>query len=109
MVPYAEGWMAQVDTLKKMFGWHDTSVTHFRDLGAYGEQILLSTRYANWTEINNPAVAAEWARYWRPEVQLYIYAYRTVTGVDLTLDPVNTTPPPLLLRDRLGAKVPAAV
>ncbi len=30
-----------------------------------------------------PEQAANWARYWRPEVQGYIHAYRAVTGVDL--------------------------
>ena len=32
MVPYKEPWMAQVDTLKKMMGWTDVSVSHFHDL-----------------------------------------------------------------------------
>lgn len=100
MVPYTEGWMAQVDALKKMFAWHDTSVSHFRDLGVFGEQLLLSTRYANWLAINDPALAGEWARYWRPEVQSYVHAYRAATGVDLTAEPVNTTAPSVLLRDR---------
>jgi hypothetical protein len=100
MVPYTEGWMAQADTLKKMFGWHDTSVSHFRDLGVFGEQLLLSARYANWLEINEPALAAEWARYWRPEVQSYVHAYRAATGADLTVEPVDTTAPSVLLRDR---------
>ena len=41
MVPYKEPWMAQVDTMKSLQGWTDVTVTHFRDLGVYGEQILL--------------------------------------------------------------------
>ena len=32
----------------------------------------------------DPEQAANWARYWRPEIQRYIHAYRAVTGVDLT-------------------------
>ena len=30
--------------------------------------------------------AGNWARYWRQEVQWYIHAYHTVTGVDLSAD-----------------------
>lgn len=101
MVPYTEGWMAQTDTLKKVFGWHDTSVTHFNHLALFGEQLFLAARYGNWLDVNDPALAAEWARYWRPEVQSYIHAYRAVTGVDLTLEPVDTRMPSRLLRDRL--------
>ena len=33
--------------------------------------------------------AANWARTWREEIQIYIHAYRTVTGVDLTAEPVD--------------------
>jgi hypothetical protein len=104
MVPYREGWMAQVDTMKKLQGWSDVTVTHFRDLGVYGEQLLLSVRYGDWIGVNEPAQAANWARYWRPEVQSYIHAYRAVTGVDLTTDVVDTTMPSMLLRNRLAAQ-----
>ena len=48
MVPYQEGWMGQVDTMKKLQGWSDVTVTHFRDLGVFGEQLLLSVRYGDW-------------------------------------------------------------
>ncbi len=108
MVPYQEGWMAQVDTLKKMFGWPEASASHFRDLGVFGEQLLLSIRFHLWLQENGPDPAAEWAREWRPEIQSYIHAYRAVTGVDLLVEPVNTTPPSTLLRDRL-TQAPSAV
>jgi hypothetical protein len=108
MVPYQEGWMAQVDTLKKMFGWPEASVSHFRDLGVFGEQLLLSIRFHLWLNESSPDPAAEWAREWRPEIQSYIHAYRAVTGVDLLVEPVNTTPPSTLLRDRL-TQAPSAV
>ena len=84
MVPYEEDWMDRVDTMKPMQGWTDVSVTHFRDMGVFGEQILLSIRYGNWSVVNDPQQAANWARYWRPEIQRYTHAYRSATGVDLT-------------------------
>ena len=99
MVPYKEPWMAQVDTMKTLQGWSDITVTHFRDLGTYGEQILLSIRYGDWIDINDEEPAKNWARYWRPEIQSYIHAYRTVTGVDLTNpDTVDYTIPAVHLQ-----------
>ena len=90
MVPYSERWMGQVDTMKKLQGWTDTSITHFRNLAVYGEQILLSIRYGDWSEINNQDFAKTWARDWRPEVQGYIYAYHAATGIDLSDETVDT-------------------
>lgn len=90
MVPYSERWMGQVDTMKKLQGWSDTSITHFRNLAVYGEQILLSIRYGNWNEITDQDNAKTWARYWRPEIQGYIHAYLAATGVDLSADIVDT-------------------
>lgn len=104
MVPYQEGWMGQVDTMKKLQGWSDVTVTHFRDLGVYGEQLLLSVRYGDWIGVNDPAQAANWARYWRPEVQSYIHGYRAATGVDLTGETVDATMPSRLLQNRLTAQ-----
>jgi hypothetical protein len=84
MVPYAEPWMDRVDTVKRMFTWTDTAVTHFHELATYGERLLLSIRYGNWSDINaSAAQAAHWARFWRPEVQGYLHAYRAATGADL--------------------------
>jgi len=103
MVPYKEPWMAQVDTMKTLQGWSDVTVTHFRDLGTYGEQILLTVRYGDWIDINDEDSAKNWARYWRPEIQSYIHAYRTVTGIDLTNpDTVDYTMPAVLLQKRLA-------
>lgn len=107
MVPYQEGWMGQVDTMKKLQGWSDITVTHFRDLGVFGEQLLLSVRYGDWIGVNDPTQAANWARYWRPEVQSYIHAYRAATGVDLTADSVDATMPSKLLQNRLTAQARA--
>jgi hypothetical protein len=108
MVPYPEEWMDRVDNVKTMKGWTDVSVIHFRDLAVYGEQVVLSIRYGAWSITNNPAQAANWARYWRPEIQAYMHAYRAATGVDLTTEPVNATLPSVLLLRRLAAQRPTA-
>ena len=103
MVPYREGWMPQVDTMKTLQGWSDVTITHFRDLGVYGEQILLSIRYHNWNDINDEEEAKGWADSWRPELQGYLHAYRAVTGVDLSNpDTVDYTLPSVHLRKRLS-------
>jgi hypothetical protein len=105
MVPYKEAWMPQVDTMKTLQGWTDVTVTHFRDLGVYGEQILLSIRYGDWIGINDENSAKNWARYWRPELQGYLHAYRAVTGVDLTNpDSVDATMPAVHLQKRLASQ-----
>lgn len=87
MVAYSEPWMASVDSMKNLQGWTATSVMYFHDLAKYGEQLLLSIRYGAWSSISDPQNAANWARYWRAEIQGYIHSYRTVTGVDLSLEP----------------------
>jgi len=106
MVPYEEAWMDRVDTMNQIQGWSQTSVTHPRDLGVFGEQLLLGIRYGNWSVVNDPQQAANWARYWRPEIQRYTHAYRAATGADLTAK-VDTTLPARLLRARLnGSRQP---
>jgi hypothetical protein len=108
MVPYKESWMGPADTLRRLLGWGDTPVTHFRDLGVYGEQVLLSIRYGDWVNVNDEDQAKNWARYWKPEIQGYIHAYRAVTGVDLGLSSserenrVDSTLPSVLLQRRLA-------
>jgi hypothetical protein len=86
MVALPEPWMDRVDAMKSIQGWSDVSVLHFHNLGFFGEQVLLSIRFGAWTAVNDPYKAANWARYWRAELQGYIYAYRSVTGVDLTAE-----------------------
>lgn len=101
MVPYKEPWEAQVDTMKTLQGWTDTTVSHFRDLAVYGEQILLSIRYGDWINVNNEDSAKNWARYFRPEIQGYLHAYRAATGIDLAnSDTVDATIPGILLQKR---------
>ena len=109
MVPYAEPWMDRVDTVKSLFNWTDTTITHFHDLAVHGEQIILSVRYGNWNLIDNAAQAVNWARFWRPQIQRYIHAYRAVTGVDLAVELVDTgraderyVQPSVHLRNRLA-------
>ena len=108
MVPYPEPWMDVVDHVKKIQGWTDSSIREFRDLGVFGEQLLLSIRDDNWGSYNDANIAASWARYWRQEIQRYIHAYRAVTGADLSQEPVNSMLPSLLLQRRLAAQSAAA-
>jgi hypothetical protein len=103
MVAYKEAWMPQIDAMKSLHGWTDVSVTHFRDLGVFGEQLLLSIRYGDWIDVNDENSAKNWARYWRAEIQGYVHAYRAATGVDLSnLDAVDPTVPAVYLRKRLA-------
>ena len=89
MVAYPEAWMDRVDAMKKLQGWSDTSSLHFRNLAIFGEQVLLSVRFGNWADINDPYSALNWARYWRSEIQGYVHAYRSATGIDYSLDDQN--------------------
>lgn len=106
MVAYPEPWMDRVDAMKKLQGWSDTSVMHFRSLAMFGEQLLLSIRYGNWSDIYESTQAFNWARFWRPQAQGYIHAYRAATGVDLSVAPSgaasDATLPSVLLRQRLA-------
>jgi hypothetical protein len=105
MVPYSEVWMDRVDTVKRIEGWTDTTITDFHDLAVFGEQLLLSIRWGHWTDVHDPAHAANWARYWRAEIQSYVHSYRAVTGVDLTAESMQTAErfvqPSVHLRRRL--------
>jgi hypothetical protein len=109
-VPYAEDWMSPVDAMRKLMGWGDTSVTHFRDLAVNGEQIVLSVRFGDWSDVNDEEEARGWVQAWRPEIQRYIHAYQAVTGVDLIAmsadrqiaRQINAVPPSVLLQKRLA-------
>lgn len=103
MVPYKEEWMPQVDTMKTMQGWSDVAVTHFRDLGVFGEQILLTVRWYDWYDVTIESEAKAWADLMRAQVQGYIHGYRAVAGVDLSaMDAVDYTMPSVHLRKRLA-------
>jgi hypothetical protein len=92
MVALPERWMDTVESMNRMQGWTENSVLHFRDLGVFGEQILLGIRFGAWTEANVPDRAANFARYWRAEIQGYIHALRAVTGVNLSQRGDRQTP-----------------
>jgi hypothetical protein len=109
MVPYREPWMGAIDAMKRLQGWTDTSVSQFRDLGVFGEQILLSVRYGDWIDVNDQEQARNWARYWKPEIQSYLHAYFAVTGVDLSAEMTDSRraadrylQPSIHLRNRLA-------
>lgn len=112
MVAYPEPWMDRVDAMKKLQGWSDTSVLHFRSLATFGEQVLLSVRFGAWSDVYEPMQAFNWARFWRPQIQGYIHAYRAATGVDLTGTAVDTvvdaTMPSVLLQRRLDQQLRTA-
>lgn len=113
MVPYEEGWMGAVDSMKKLQGWTDTSVTHFHELAVTGERILLSIRYGDWVDIENiEDQAKNWARSMKPEVQRYLHGYRTVTGIDLMAETTDSRDaairflqPSVLLQRRLAEQM----
>lgn len=114
MMPYSEEWMDRVDTMKKLKGWTDVSVTYFNELAEFGEMLLLSIRHGNWSNIHDAAFAAHWARECRPEIQQYVHAYRTATGVDLSPERSDVrlaadryVQPSAHLRKRLDAQRPA--
>jgi len=90
MVLYPEPWMGTVDAMKRAQGWNEDTVTHFRELAIFGEQIVLSVRWGNWGAVNNEINARNWAEYWKAEIQSYIHSYHRVTEVDLSLDNPDT-------------------
>ncbi|MGH8612935.1 MAG: hypothetical protein ACREYF_13170, partial [Gammaproteobacteria bacterium] len=112
MVPYQEPWMGAVGDMKRLQGWTDTTITHFHELALTGERILLSVRYGDWVNLNNTEDQAKnWARHWKPEVQLYLHAYQAVTGLDLGVEVTDTRraterylQPSVHLQRRLGAQ-----
>ncbi len=108
MVAHPEPWMDRVAAMKKLQGWADTSVIHFHNLAVFGEQVLLAIRYGAWSVVFEPTQAFNFARFWRPQIQGYIHAYRAVTGVELgaqTVDAgVDATLPSVLLQKRLAAQ-----
>jgi hypothetical protein len=86
MTPYVEKWMAPVDAMRRLQGWGEDSVATYRDLAVLGERILLSIRYGEWNDDNITEVdVRNWALSYKEDIQLYCHAYRSVTGVDLTI------------------------
>ncbi|MBS0468159.1 MAG: hypothetical protein JSS31_04815 [Proteobacteria bacterium] len=112
MTAYPEPWMDRVDAMKKLQGWSDASVLHFRNLAIFGEQILLSIRWGHWSDVQEPLQAFNWLRFFRPQIQGYSHAYRAVTGVDLSIETTDTkvdaTLPSVLLQRRLALQARTA-
>jgi hypothetical protein len=94
MVPYPAEFMGRVDSMRKLQGWGDTSFRYFYDLAVFGERLLLSIRYGDWSAVTSEDSAKNWANYWRQEIQAYVHAYRVVTSVDLS----DTRAEPEILR-----------
>lgn len=109
MVAYPEPWMHSVESMRKLQGWGDTNTYQFWQLATMGEQIVSSIRWGDWNSINDPVNAANWATFFRPEIQTYIHSYRAVTGVDVSAEPVDVQVPGMhllrRLRERKGMKV----
>lgn len=106
MVAYPEAWMPRLDAMRRIQRWGDVSVLHFRDLAVYGERILLSVRYGNWIAQGDQEAARTWVRFWKTEIQGYLYAYQSVTGVNLAEDATelrHAQPSELLERRVLAA------
>lgn len=107
MVPYAETWMDRVDSMRSIQGWAGPGVMYYYELALHGEQILLSIRYGNWSDVTLTGEnAANWAKEFRNSVQRYVHAYRSVTGVDLSAERVQLTgnfavQPAYLIRQRM--------
>jgi len=84
-----------------------------------GERILLSIRFGDWSNLNNSDDnARNWARYWKPEIQRYLYGYLAITGVDMMNDITDSREastrylqPSALLQRRLAgqSRQPAAL
>jgi hypothetical protein len=108
MVPYPETWMDRVDTMRNLQGWGGTGIVHYYELAIHGELLLLSIRYGNWSDVNlDGNNAANWAQKFRNSVQRYIHAYRSVTGIDMSVDQIVQLPgnfaaqPAYLIQQRL--------
>jgi hypothetical protein len=95
-VVYPESWMGHMDTLRHLFGWNDASIRHYRDLAYYGERLLLSVRWVDWSNITNDFYATSWLSFFRAEIQNYVHSYRAVTGVDLNTEEIRVAQPQLL-------------
>lgn len=112
MVPYPAKWMGAMETLSRMQGWGEGTVSHYHYLATAGETLLLSVRYGDWTAALDQASAVNWVRFFRPEIQNYIHSYQAVTGVDLGAAVADTrkadlrfVAPPALLAARRAAQV----
>lgn len=105
-VPYTEAWMDRVASMNKLQSWTDTSPMHFNNLAVFGEQILLSIRFGDWSSQHRTQDdAAQWVLFFREQIQGYIHSYKAATGVDLSAtivgNKVDALPPSQHLSRRL--------
>jgi hypothetical protein len=52
------------------------SIRHYRDLAVFGERILLSVRWVDWSNITDHVSATSWSTFWRSEIQTVSLAQR---------------------------------
>ena len=105
MVPYPEPWMDRVDAMKTLPGLDrhvGAALPRPGDLRRADPAVDPLRRLEQRINASSTP-GANWARYWRPEVQGYIHAYRAATGVDLANQP-DATMPSVLLQQRLPAR-----
>ncbi|MFN0217016.1 MAG: hypothetical protein ACKVT2_22390 [Saprospiraceae bacterium] len=106
-VAYPEAWMDRVSTMNSLQGWNNPPILNFFQLANCGERIVLSVRLGHWMPVTDANQAANWAKFFRAEIQQYIHAYRAVTGLDLSAKPADgkidaTLPSDLLAARRRG-------
>ncbi|HRI59877.1 MAG TPA: hypothetical protein PK228_09140 [Saprospiraceae bacterium] len=106
-VAYPEAWMDRVSTMSALQGWNNPPILNFYHLARCGERILLSVRLGHWSDVTDSHQAANWAKFFREEIQQYIHSYRAVTGVDFSVKPAEgkidaTIPADLLAARRRG-------
>ncbi len=90
MVMYDEPWMSAVDTMKDLQGWPSQSIRAYHELAVYGEELLLTIRYADWNSVQAGSDDAKlWAIINREAIQRYIHNYKSVTGVDIAEPPTS--------------------
>ena len=95
--------MGPVDAMNKLQGW----IGHARCCTSAtwpcsASSCCSGSGSAPGRTVIEPEQAANWARYWRSEIQGYIHAYRAVTGVDL-IQRRRPSIPGFHLRRRHGA------
>lgn len=84
-IPAKEPWLPAVDALNALCGWRVGPALYYYDLAVEGERLLASVRWLDW-DSSGPSEAADWALFWRQNIQTYVYRMRLVTGLDLASD-----------------------
>lgn len=105
-------WIGVVETMRQLQGWGNTNLSNYIDLAESGERILLTVRYGDWNNGLGEAESERWATTFKDDVKKYIYAYRSVTGVDLSFQGRNSMPrelriaqPSILIQRKLAKEL----